>query len=192
LRRFLDLDADPLAIGKDLRDDPSLALMVESLPGLRVLASIDPLETICALILRSPEIPGPIGSLAELQGPGQCEHIVAFPPIEQIGGVDLSRTDIAPARSSLLAMMFDLIERDELDLSVGADLARAEAMLRSIPGMPRAIVREVRKRIFSDPDVSDVEVGTRNDGWSPWGSYATAYLRLDGRRTIARHEGDSR
>lgn len=189
VRRFLDLDADALAIATDLRMDPSLAPIVDSFPGMRILGSIDALETICVLVLRSTDIAGPLGSIRALCVPTDSESFMAFPSIEQIRRVELRRTDLAPARALLLGKVFDLITSGNLDLSIGADVVEATAVLTSIPGMPDSVVREVRKRIFSDPDVTDLGIGSSAHRWSPWGSYAVEYQRLDRRRKHPQCEG---
>jgi AraC family transcriptional regulator of adaptative response / DNA-3-methyladenine glycosylase II len=45
VRRWLDLDADPIAVGAVLGADPVLAPLVAARPGLRVATTVDPWET---------------------------------------------------------------------------------------------------------------------------------------------------
>lgn len=51
VRRWLDLDADPAAVGAVLSQDARLAPMVARRPGLRVLGSTDPFETAMSTVL---------------------------------------------------------------------------------------------------------------------------------------------
>ena len=43
-RRLLDLDADPVAVGDQLREDPALAPLVDKAPGRRVPRTVDAAE----------------------------------------------------------------------------------------------------------------------------------------------------
>jgi hypothetical protein len=80
----------------------------------------------------------------------------------------------------VLRSVLERVAAGTLSLSPGADPDDADAALATVPDLPRSIAPEIRRRVFSDPDVPAADGGgiARSDAaWRPWRSYATAYLR---------------
>jgi AraC family transcriptional regulator of adaptative response / DNA-3-methyladenine glycosylase II len=196
VRRFLDLDCDALAMSDDLSGEGELVPIVRAFPGLRILGSIDPVETICELVLTTPALaspPSPLTPLLDLAGPTEANEDgpKAFVSIDALAACDLFRAPIARPRVAVLARVVAAIALGELDLSVGADPRRAARCLEEIPGTPASVIAGVRQRIFSDPDVwtgpaSDSDRVQRTS--SPWRSYASAYCDLERRLRCAHDE----
>jgi AraC family transcriptional regulator of adaptative response / DNA-3-methyladenine glycosylase II len=181
IRRFLDLDADPLAIAEALGEHERLAPFVDARPGLRLLGSTDPLETVCDLVATAPELDGPpsaIGTIRSAVTDPEVDGAAVFPALDALGTLDLAAVGWSAERRALLAELLDAIGRGDINLTAGSD-SRAVLSAFQALGVPRSVVVGVRRRILSDPDVlvsNDPTLHAASGVWSPWRSYAEAYL----------------
>lgn len=203
VRRLFDLDADPLAVDEALSHVPALRPLVAARPGLRVVGSADPEETLIRTLIgqqislaaartvlgaRTREMGEPVPEFA----PG-LSHM--FPTAAAIAehGERFLRGPAARVRAVLGAA--SAVASGELSLSPGDDAAQQRAALLALPGVGPWTADHVRMRVTGDPDVFLVEDGALRSGaqrvglpgdkkaltaWAqsaaPWRSYATTHL----------------
>ncbi|MEO6571191.1 MAG: AlkA N-terminal domain-containing protein [Ilumatobacteraceae bacterium] len=200
IRRWLDLDADPVAIDATLGSDPLLAPMIETNPGLRSPGSIDPFEAAIRTIIGQQvsvagaatvtgRIVGAFGAPFDLgDGSGDTGRMV-FPRPERLAELDPLDLPIPRQRGATLIRLATAVADGVIDLSIGADRPELTARLGEMKGIGPWTIRHIEMRGFGDPDVwldgdliakrALVAVGldpSAPDRWRPWRSYAQRHL----------------
>ncbi|MEU8674604.1 AlkA N-terminal domain-containing protein [Streptomyces sp. NPDC048560] len=170
LRRLLDLDADPCAVGETLGAAPLLAPLVADRPGLRSPGAADPDEfAVRTLVGRAAaeELVERYGKLLDVPC-GGLTHLFPGPGV-------LAGSAGDPALRTLAAALAD----GEVRLDAGADRDEAERALLRLPGIGPREAALIRMRALGDPDVDPA--GTPgNEAWRPWRSYAVRHLERAG------------
>ncbi|MBI1377601.1 MAG: helix-turn-helix domain-containing protein [Frankiales bacterium] len=201
VRRWLDLDADPDAIGEVLRADADLRPLVTARPGLRVPTTVDPWETLVRTVVgQQVSVAGArtlLGRLVAAFGTPVADGLAAFPgpgvlaasAPEAISALGMPRT-----RGRTLHLAARAVARGEVDLT-GGDPDEVAATLLRIPGIGPWTADYLRLRGLGDPDAfpagdlglrqSAERLGLPSDAaalavraaaWSPWRSYAAQHL----------------
>jgi AraC family transcriptional regulator of adaptative response / DNA-3-methyladenine glycosylase II len=198
VRRWLDLDADPVTIGAALSADDALAPLVAARPGLRVPTTVDPWETLVRAIVGQQVS---VAGATTLLGRIVAEHgddlagMRAFPSPEALAeaGPD-ALTGMPRARARAVHAAADAVVAGELDLG-DADQDGLAAALLALPGIGAWTVGYLRLRGLADPDAfpasdlvlrqSAAALGlpgdargleARSAAWSPWRAYAASHL----------------
>ncbi|MGC5629246.1 DNA-3-methyladenine glycosylase 2 family protein [Georgenia sp. Z1344] len=171
VRRWLDLDAEPLAVDEHLRTDPMLAPLVAARPGLRVLGSLDPFRTLVVAILGqqvslaatrtfSSRLADALGERVpgaeDMDEPADDDAPPRlFPAAEALAaaGPEAIRTAvrIPAARARTVHAAAELVAGG-LDLGPGADRDEARARLLDVPGIGPWTVDLLALRGLGDPD----------------------------------------
>ncbi|MER6910202.1 AlkA N-terminal domain-containing protein [Streptomyces sp. NPDC000594] len=197
IRRLLDLDADPYAVGDRLGADPLLAPLVAARPGLRVPGSADPDETALRILLGRGLTPAAArrrgGRLVHAVGEplgrpsGGLTHL--FPTAGRLAGAPADGVGLPPRRLAALRTLATALAEGSVVLGPGADRAETTRRLLGLPGLGARTAARIRTRALGDPDVllmddPAVRAALRRAGqgpdaarrWRPWRSYATRYL----------------
>ena len=203
VRRLLDLDADPVAVGDVLGRDPVLGRLVRSAPGRRAPGAVDGTELAVRAVIgqqvsvaAARTIAGRI--VAALGTPlaapsGGLTHL--FADADQIAGASDADLPMPAARRRSLRALAGALADGSLALDAGADRPSALAALRGIPGIGPWTAGYIALRALGDPDVlladdlgvrraarslglpEDPEaLRARAEAWRPWRSYATHHL----------------
>lgn len=209
-RRMLDLDADPDAVTDVLDCDPALRDEVAKAPGRRVPRSADGPEFAVRAVLGQQVSTAAArthaGRLVLAYGQpiddpaGGLTHL--FPTSEALLDAPESLAMPASRRATLAGLLHALTE-GALDLGPGADPAEARAALGALAGIGPWTVEMVAMRALGDPDAfpatdlgvrqAAIALGlpdrpaaliARSAAWSPWRSYATAYLWATGTHPV--------
>ena len=198
IRRFLDLDADPVAVDELLAADPVLAPLVAAHPGRRIPRGVDGDEVAFRILLGQQ-----VSTAAARTHGARLVASVGTPVQTGIPGLDrLFPTADAVAEAPHEALAFPASRRDtirtlaraladgDLDLSVGADRDAARAGLAALKGIGPWTVEMIAMRGLGDPDAFPatdlgviraagqlgLDVAARSARWRPWRSYATQHL----------------
>jgi AraC family transcriptional regulator of adaptative response / DNA-3-methyladenine glycosylase II len=199
VRRWLDLDADPVTVGAALSADGVLAPLVAARPGLRVPTTVDPWETLVrAVVGQQVSVAGAttlLGRLVAEHGGEAPQGLRSFPTADVIAEADPAAIRGMPqARSRALVAVASAVASGAVDLA-SPDLDAAEAALLALPGVGPWTAQYVRLRGLADPDAfpatdlvvrqSAEALGLPGDAralsalavrWSPWRSYAASHL----------------
>jgi AraC family transcriptional regulator of adaptative response / DNA-3-methyladenine glycosylase II len=198
VRRWLDLDADPVTVGGALSADVALAPLVSARPGLRVPTTVDPWETLVRAVVGQQVS---VAGATTLLGRIVAEHgadvagMRAFPAPralaaagpDGVGGMPRSRARAVHAAAEAVAS-------GAVDLADPDHDAVAAALL-ALPGIGPWTVGYLRLRGLADPDAfpasdlvlrqSAAALGLPDDpaglerrstAWSPWRAYAASHL----------------
>jgi AraC family transcriptional regulator of adaptative response / DNA-3-methyladenine glycosylase II len=205
-RWLLDLDADPAAIDAALADDPLLAAVIAATPGRRVPRCVDGDELAVRIVLGQ-QVSTPAARtltrrlLVAVGTPLPAPLIVpgstlthTFPAAAALAAVDPETLPMPRRRAHTLTALAGALARSDLDLSSGADRARAVAYLQDLPGVGPWTVASIAMRALGDPDafpaadLGVLEAARRlglptgrallrhSERWRPWRSYATQVL----------------
>jgi 3-methyladenine DNA glycosylase/8-oxoguanine DNA glycosylase len=209
LRRWLDLDADPLAVDAALGAHPRLAPLVAARPGIRSPGSTDGVETAVLTVLgQGVSVAAARTFAARLvaawgrPGPG---GLAAFPAPEALAGAGadaLRRTlGITGARARAIEALA-AAAADDLRLEPGADPGEVRSRLLALPGVGAWTAEYVALRALGDADAFPAgdlvlrralgartprEVAALADPWRPWRGYALAHLWAEGGRASGPH-----
>jgi AraC family transcriptional regulator, regulatory protein of adaptative response / DNA-3-methyladenine glycosylase II len=203
-RRLLDLDADPVAVCDQLRQDEVLAPLVDKAPGRRIPRTVDAAEfairavigqqvsTAAArthaarLAVRYGEpIDDPGGGLTRL-----------FPDMAVLAQADEETVLAMPqTRKRTLIALAAAIAEGDVDLAAGADWQVAREQLAAVPGLGPWTIEVIAMRGLGDPDAFPAtDLGVRQAAralglpgspaalikragpWRPWRGYAVQYL----------------
>ena len=178
-RRLLDLDADPVAVGDQLSEDPELAPLVVKAPGRRVPRTVDAGELAVRAVLgqqistaaarthgaRLAEhygepVEDPAGGLSRLF-PDMA--VLAGAGAAVLAGAGSAATLAMPAarRRTVLALA-EAIAGGQVGLDPGADWDQARAELAAVPGIGPWTVEIVAMRGLGDPDAfTPTDLGVR-------------------------------
>jgi AraC family transcriptional regulator of adaptative response / DNA-3-methyladenine glycosylase II len=203
LRRLLDLDADPGAVGEVLGADPALEASVRKNPGLRLPGSVDGAEIVTrALIGQQITVAAArtaLSTLADTLGEplstpdGPLTRLFPTPTAIAEQGATVLR---GPRRRiDTILTVNAALASGELDVHVGADPDELSHTLQQFSGVGPWTAGYVLMRVLGAPDVlltGDVAMrkGAANLGlpstpeglaehgnqWRPWRSYAGLHL----------------
>ncbi|PPK90817.1 AraC family transcriptional regulator of adaptative response / DNA-3-methyladenine glycosylase II [Kineococcus xinjiangensis] len=193
VRRWLDLDADPVQIDSALAADPDLAALVAARPGLRLPGAPDPFEAAVRALL-GPERPA-AARLVARWGADAGEGLRAFPGAADLAaaGPDALAAEGVPAPAARTVHALAEAVASGLDLGPGCDRAAVRAALARLPGAAERPAEAVACAALHDPDAlpaSDpalqrrlgvrtaAAVRARAAAWRPWRAYAAAHLLL--------------
>ncbi|GAA3819539.1 AlkA N-terminal domain-containing protein [Streptomyces phyllanthi] len=202
-RRMLDLDADPVAVDDQLREDPVLAPLVDKAPGRRVPRTVDEAEFAVRAVLgqqvstaaarthaarlvtaHGEPVDDPEGGLTHL-----------FPSPEALAALDPESLAMPRTRRTTFTTLVRHLADGELHLGVDSDWEETRARLLGLPGFGPWTVDVIGMRALGDPDAflpTDLgirraaqELGlpstpaaltARAAAWRPWRAYAVQYL----------------
>ncbi|MFR9732026.1 DNA-3-methyladenine glycosylase family protein [Saccharopolyspora sp. MS10] len=197
VRRWLDLDADPVRIEAVLRADPLLEPLVDARPGLRVVGRPDGFEAAVSTVLGQQvslaagrTLTGRLVAARGEPGPGglrrfPAPEVLAGLPVEELRaaiGSTVSRARTVRALASAVA--------DGLSLLPGGDAERRRRELLALPGIGPWTVEHLEMRAFGDRDacpagdlvlrralgMAEAEVREHARGWRPHRAHAVAHL----------------
>lgn len=198
VRRWLDLDADPAAVGGALGADPVLAPLVAARPGLRILGSTDGVETAVLTVLGQQVSLAAArtfaGRLVAAFGPPAPEGFTAFPEPGVLvdAGPDAltAALGVTGARARTVHALAGAVV-DGLDLSPSADRVATRERLLALPGIGPWTADYVAVRALGDRDAFPAgdlvlrralgvatarEAEARAEAWRPWRAYALVHL----------------
>ena len=199
-RWLLDLDADPVAIDRQLSADVSLAPLVMKSPGRRVPRCTDGSEMALRAVLGQQVS---IGAAQTHAGRLVQQH--GEPVSDPTGGLthlfplasDLRHAQLAmpTKRRDTFAALVGALQRGDLELGPGSDRDESMKALSAIPGIGPWTRQVIAMRALGDPDAfleSDLGVRhgaerlglpltpaalvERSRAWRPWRAYAVQYL----------------
>lgn len=205
LRRWLDLDADPVLVAGALGDDPLLAPLLAARPGLRVPGTTDPFELAVRAVLGQQVSTAAArtiaGRLVAAYGEPGGDDLAFFPTaatLAAVGTPALRALGLNEGRASTIGVVARAVV-DGLRLDAGVDREHVRAELLALPGVGPWTADYVVLRALGDPDVFpagdlilrralaelpggtgepvDVRAATaRAAAWSPWRGYAAQHL----------------
>lgn len=206
VRRVFDLAADPHAIGAHLAEDPLLAPLVRSRPGLRVAGAWDGFELAVRAVLgrgasarsAAASVHRLVAACGERLTPGLGAKgglTYVFPTAAKLGAIDSDASAIVPARAQRVLALAAAFGSSPAPLD--GDPREAAARLRAIPGIDARTAEYIATRELREPDafrpddprllrglaesrgdrVSPDEALARAERWRPWRAYAAEHLR---------------
>jgi AraC family transcriptional regulator of adaptative response / DNA-3-methyladenine glycosylase II len=202
-RRLLDLDADPVAVCDQLREDQVLAPLVDKAPGRRVPRTVDAAELAIRAVIGQQ-----VSTAAARTHGARLAQRYGEPVDDQAGGLTRLFPDmavLAEAQDGTLAMpaarrqtvraLAEAIASGKADLGPGADWDLARSALAAVPGIGPWTIELVALRGLGDPDAftptdlgvrlaaaalglpgSPAALTRRAAPWRPWRGYAVQYL----------------
>ena len=201
VRRLLDADCDPVAIGDAFAGDPVLGPLVRATPGLRVPGHVDGDElavravlgqqvTVAAARTAATRLVREYGDPLPEPHDG-LSHV--FPTAERLAGLDPQSLPMPRARGGALVALCRALADGGIRLDRGADRDAVREALLAIPGIGPWTADYIALRALGHPDVflpkdtgiRDALRGLGRDPadssslaatWSPWRSYAQLYL----------------
>ena len=197
VRRLLDADCDPVAVGEAFAGDPVLGPLVRGAPGLRVPGHVDGHELAVRAVLgqqisvtRARNLAGLLvsehGRAVETLVPG-LTHL--FPDAGILARLTPEQLPMPRARGRALVGLSDALATGDVELDRGADRAAVREALIALPGIGPWTADYVALRALGDPDVfMATDLGIRHalermgpdagdaDRWRPWRSYAQMHL----------------
>jgi AraC family transcriptional regulator of adaptative response / DNA-3-methyladenine glycosylase II len=200
VRRWLGLDADPVAVDAALGEDPVLAPLVAATPGLRAAGSVDPLETaLRAVVGQQVSVAGArtvVGRIVAMVGePLRIEDPVLAhvgPTAEQLATLDPARLPMPRRRAATIVELGQRVASGALRLDPGEDRDEVTRRLLEVPGIGPWTADYVRMRGLGDPDVwlpTDLgvvrgaqrlgigdDLTARAAAWRPWRTTALHHL----------------
>lgn len=195
IRRWLDLDADPVAIDEVLSSDSTLGPAVAALPGIRSPGSVDPFETaIRTIIGQQVSVAGGAtvtGRIVAAYGEPlavDAPHLThVFPSAERLADVDPTELPLPRQRAATVQRLARAVLDGEVVLERSADRSELRAQLAAVKGIGPWSIAHIEMRGFGDPDVFlDGDLVARRgldrlgptvaDRWRPWRSYAIRHV----------------
>ncbi len=203
-RRLLDLDADPVAVCDQLREDAVLAPLVDKAPGRRIPRTVDAAEFAIRAVIgqqvstaaartHAARLAVAFGEPAEDPGGGLTR---LFPEMSVLAQADAQAVLAMPqARKRTLVALARAIADGDVDLAPGADWEVARSQLGAVPGLGPWTIEVIAMRGLGDPDAfpatdlgvrqaaqalglpgSPAALTRRAEPWRPWRGYAVQYL----------------
>jgi AraC family transcriptional regulator of adaptative response / DNA-3-methyladenine glycosylase II len=188
VRRWLDLDADPLAVDEALGADPGLAPLVRARPGLRVPGTVDGFELAArAVVGQQVSVAGARTLLGRLVAEvGEGAGFPSAASVAAVGPPALGACGLTRARAGALHRVALEVAEGRLVLDPGADRAAVRAALLAVPGIGPWTAAYIALRALADPDAwpdpdavlrRDVRAhGWDPDRWRPWRGYAALHV----------------
>ena len=203
LRRLFDLDSDTTAIDDHLCADELLAPVVRSQPGRRVPGAVDPNEiAVRAVLGQQVSVAGARGTAGRLVamfgepvdfGADGLTHL--FPSAAALGAADPLTIPIPRSRGRALVGMCASLADGTIDLTIGADRARARAQMLLAFGIGPWTADYVLIRALREPDAflptdlgvrhgaarlglptAPADIAAHSERWAPWRSAALFHL----------------
>lgn len=198
IRRWLDLDADPAAIGAVLSADRMLAPLVAARPGLRIIGAPDPFEAAITTVLGQQVSLAACrtfaGRLVAAFGSVGAAGLTAFPTPEALAAETPERLQqaigLTGARARTALALAEACA-DGLVLDPDGDHADARRRLLAVPGIGAWTADYIAVRVLGDRDafapgdlvlrralggISAREAEARSHAWSPLRAYALFHL----------------
>lgn len=198
VRRLLDADCDPLAIGAEFAGDPVLGPLVRRTPGLRVPGHVDGAEVAVRAVLGQQVSVVAARTIAarltqqlgeRLEHPtGELTHL--FPSMAALAGLSVDDLPMPAVRARALVGLCRALADGTVVLDRGRPRSVVRAELLALPGIGPWTADYIALRALGDPDVFlPTDVGVRNalaglgrpaagpsEAWRPWRSYALMHL----------------
>lgn len=198
IRRMFDLNADWMAIARNLKSDPLLAKRVEAAPGLRVPGSWDGFElAVRAIVGQQISVAAATNVAGQLvQAFGQplakangLTHV--FPRAERLAEARSGRMPMPLKRAETIKLLARAVCDGNICFD---DVTNVEGLLLSllaIPGIGKWTAQYIAMRALGEPDAfpcgdlslqhtlktkNAAELERRAEAWRPWRAYATVYL----------------
>jgi AraC family transcriptional regulator of adaptative response / DNA-3-methyladenine glycosylase II len=199
-RWLLDLDADPVAIDRQLSVDPSLAPLVMKSPGRRVPRCVDgdemALRAVLGQQISTSAAQTHAGRLVQQCGEPVSDPFGALTHLFPRPGDLLDACLAVPSkRRDTFAALVRSLQSGDLALGPGSDRVESLNALSKIPGIGPWTRQVIAMRALGDPDAfpeSDLGVRhaaerlgfpstpaalvERSQAWRPWRAYAVQYL----------------
>ncbi|MET0740718.1 MAG: AlkA N-terminal domain-containing protein [Candidatus Nanopelagicales bacterium] len=194
LRRWLDLDADPLAVDEVLARDPELRASVEALPGIRVPGCVDGFElAVRAVVGQQVSVAGArtmLGRIAAAYGELLVDDGAGisrtFPSADVLAGAAYEGLGLTRRRMETIRAVARACASGELVLDAGADRDEVRQQLLAMPGIGPWTADYIAMRALGDPDAflaTDLVIrrvvtaaGLEPERWRPWRAYAAMHL----------------
>jgi AraC family transcriptional regulator of adaptative response / DNA-3-methyladenine glycosylase II len=201
VRRLVDADCDPVAIGDAFAGDPVLGALVRRSPGLRVPGHVDGDELAVRAVLGQQVTVAAArttaGRLTEQYGEpltttaAGLTHL--FPSAAALAGLDPESLPMPRSRGRALVGLSRALAEGELSLDRGGDRDDVRRRLLEIAGIGPWTADYIALRALGHPDVFlPTDIGIRDalrllerdpayaddlaEEWRPWRSYAQLHL----------------
>ena len=197
VRRWLDLDADPVAVDQALSSDPDLTPSIDALPGLRSPGSVDPFEAAIRTVIGqqvsvagATTVTGRI--VAEHGAPLSIDHPHldrVFPTAETLAALDPAALPLPRQRAATVQRLARAVVAGDVVLDHVVDRAELRRTLSEVKGVGPWTIGHVEMRGLGDPDVflltdlvarrglDRLGLGPETtDRWRPWRSYALRHV----------------
>ncbi len=204
-RRLLDLDADPVAVGDQLRTDEALAPLIAKAPGRRIPRTVDGAEFAIRAVIgqqvstaaartHAARLAARLGEPVTDPAGGGLTRL--FPEPAVIAAADPDEVLAMPqARKRTVVALAGALAAGDVDLGAGADWELARSRLGQVPGLGPWTIEVIALRGLGDPDAfpatdlgvrygakklglpgSPAALIKRAEPWRPWRGYAVQYL----------------
>ena len=201
VRRLVDADCDPVAIGDAFAGDAVLGRLVRDTPGLRVPGHVDGDElavravlgqqvTVAAARTTAGRLTDQHGEPLAHAAPG-LTHL--FPSAATLSALDPQTLPMPRSRGRALVAVCRAVADGDLSLDRGADRADVRRRLLAISGIGPWTADYIALRALGHPDVFlPTDIGIRDalrrlaldpadadvlaEAWRPWRSYAQLHL----------------
>jgi AraC family transcriptional regulator of adaptative response / DNA-3-methyladenine glycosylase II len=163
IRRVFDLAADPQLIGAHLSEDPVMAELVKTRPGLRVPGAWDGFElavravlgqqiTVRGAIQLASRLVAEYGAPLTMQSAGHPTITHAFPRPEVMAAADLASLGMPGARAKSLSSLAAAVVADPQIFSAKRSLEETIAQLRNLAGVGEWTAQYIAMRELREPD----------------------------------------
>jgi AraC family transcriptional regulator of adaptative response / DNA-3-methyladenine glycosylase II len=220
IRRLFDLSADPNAIGAQLREDPTLAPLVATRPGLRVPGAWDGFELgVRAILGQQISVAGATrlaGRLVAAFGERWSDGAVVpgldalFPRPERLAKANLARLGIPRARAAAIRSLAEAACSDPRLFQPRGTLEASVDRLRHLPGVGDWTAQYIAMRALGETDAlpasdlgllrgiardgrskpSPASLVSRAERWRPWRAYGAMHLWAAGAAGHTNIQGD--
>ncbi len=199
-RWLLDLDADPVAVDRQLGADPALGPVIAKAPGRRVPRCVDGGEMAVRAVIGQQVSTGAARTHASRlvvgygeplpQANGGLTHLFPTP-----AALQEAESALPVDRQRALSALVDALADGRLSLGPGCDRDEALSVLAEVPGIGPWTSQMIAMRALGDPDAfPESDLGVRRGAghlglpstpsalcrhsaaWRPWRAYATQYL----------------
>ena len=205
-RSLFGMEVDISGARDDLADDPLLAPLISSRPGLTVPGAWDRFETAIRIILGQQVTVRGASTLAgritrelgiPVSGLGEIGLGFLFPSAHRLAEADLKEMGISRSRSLALRSFARVVDDGSLDLYDHSELPALLSRLQQLPGIGPWTANMLAMRVFGHMDAfPSTDLGLRNavakllppgaptgeivektaQNWRPWRSLAFTYL----------------
>jgi len=195
LKNMFDLNADPMAIENNLRDDKRLKPYLKKLPGLRIPGCWGGFElAVRAVVGQRISVQAArtiLGRIVELCGEMQdldsnLKLTRSFPTPESILSADLSHIGLPASRIETLKILAHEVANNNLILDGTANIAETCERLLAIKGIGSWTVEYIAMRALRNPNAfpeTDLvlkrkieELQLNPQKWTPWRGYGAILL----------------
>lgn len=195
VKAMLDLDADPMQIENDLKQDQQFKPFVEKNSGMRIFGGWDGFEiAVRAIIGQLISIKAArtiLGRLVDLCGQTQSINMEIplkkyFPSPEDILNADISGIGLSKSKETAIKTLATAIVEKKINLNGIDDYDQTRERLLAIKGIGKWTVEYIALRCFKDPNAypeTDLELIKRMrqyqfdpNKWIPWRGYGAALL----------------